>query len=193
MNTQIYILEWFSETINDNEGVDHKTIYFNLPYVGNKGDQLAKSCIKKIKKCLKKDITVYFKIFYKTNKLAFFTNNKDHTSLLQQSNVVYEFRCNGCHKNYIGKAERTLYERCQEHGWTNKDKSVYHHLNNRSNFQHILNIRKYNGLFEISPQHDTVIESDLDIKSSYINAVRNNLKILDRAGSWDILLIKEGF
>ena len=75
-------------TINKKECVDNKIIYFNLPYLGPKGDQLAKSCITKIKKCLKKDVTVHFKIYYKTNKLSFFTNNKDHTSLLQQSNIV---------------------------------------------------------------------------------------------------------
>ena len=33
---------------------DDKIVYFHLPYVGLKGEQLAKSCIRKLKKCIKK-------------------------------------------------------------------------------------------------------------------------------------------
>ena len=113
-----------------------KTIYFNLPYVRLKGEQLTKTCMRKLKKCFKKDIVVHFKIFYETNKITYFTNNRDHTPLLQQSNV-YEFKSPVCNANYIGKTERTLCKRTHEHGWTNKDKPVYQHLMNYSEFQHI--------------------------------------------------------
>ena len=125
-----------------------KTIYFNLPYIGVKGEQLTKTCIRKLKKCFRKDIVVHFKVFYETTKITYFTNNKDPTPLLHQSNVVYEFKCPGCNANYVGKTERTLWERTHEHGWTNKDKPVYQHLTNCSEFQHILTINQYNDLFQ---------------------------------------------
>ena len=32
--------------------------------------------------------------------------------------IVDDFSCPGCGTNYIGKTERTLYERTVEHAWT---------------------------------------------------------------------------
>ena len=83
--------------------------------------------MRKLKKCFKNDIVVHFKLFYETNKITYFTNNKDPT---HQSNVVYEFKCPGCNGKYLGKTERTLCEGTHEHGWTNKDKPVCQHLMN---------------------------------------------------------------
>ena len=179
-------------SLNQHEKVNHKTIYFNLPYAGQKGEQLVKSCIRKVKKCLKKDIPIHFKIIYKTHNMSYYVNNKDHTPLMQQSNVIYEFSCPGCHANYIGKTERTLNERSQEHGWTNKDKPVYHHLMNCENFQYIMNIHRCNDLLENSHTSITTTDYDLDIRNFLINTVKTNIKVLDRAAHWDILLIKEG-
>ena len=36
---------------------------------------------------------------------------------LNQSFVLYEFVCPGCSANYVGKTERTLFERNVEHAW----------------------------------------------------------------------------
>ena len=121
-----------------------------------------------------------------------FTNNKDPTPSIQQSNVVHEFKCPGCNANYIGKTERTLCERTHEHGWTNKDKPVYQHLMNCSGFQHILSINRYHDIFPIDQTLGLDINQDLDFKNSLIQVGRNNTKVLDKALNWDILLIKEG-
>ena len=50
-------------------------------------------------------------------KLSF---KKDKTVVLCNSFVVWDFSCPGCGANYIGKTERTLYERTVEHAWTDK-------------------------------------------------------------------------
>ena len=64
--------------------------------------------------------------------MLFFTNTKDKTPSLSQSFVVYKFTCPGCSCNYIGKTERTLHERTDEHAYSNKksnkQNAIYEHL-----------------------------------------------------------------
>ena len=43
--------------------------------------------------------------------MEFFCNTKDKTPIINQSFVVYKFTCPGCGANYVGKTEKTLYER----------------------------------------------------------------------------------
>ena len=50
-------------------------LYINLPYMGNAGEQLVKSCIKKFKRNTRKEVQVKF-VTYSTIKLNFFTNTK---------------------------------------------------------------------------------------------------------------------
>ena len=81
------------------------TIWFWLPYCGDKSIQLANSCVKKIKCYFKKDINIKFKFLYDTAKLEFFCNNKDKTPFFNNSYVVYHFNCPGCcHKRCIEHA-----------------------------------------------------------------------------------------
>ena len=51
-------------------------LYINLPYMGNAGEQLVKSCIKKFKRNTRKEVQVKFVVTYSTIKLNFFTNTK---------------------------------------------------------------------------------------------------------------------
>ena len=74
-----------------------------------------KSCLRKIKSNCKKDHPINFRLLYDVTKMEFFCNTKDKTPMLNQSFVVYEFKCPGCDANYIGKTERTLFERSEEH------------------------------------------------------------------------------
>ena len=66
-------------------------IWFCLPYSGDKSVQLANSCITKINRHCKKDISIKFKLLYDITKLEFFCNNKDKTSLFNKSYVVDPF------------------------------------------------------------------------------------------------------
>ena len=88
--------------------------------------------MKKHYKCFRTDRTVKFVLKYETTKLSYFTNTKDKISLLSQSSVVYKLVCPGCSSSYIGKTERTLWERTEEHAYKNnnqKEQSViYEHL-----------------------------------------------------------------
>ena len=93
---------------------------------------MVKSCIKKLYKSFKREINVKFVTHYKTTKMSFFTNAKDKKPSVSQSSVVYMFACPGCSCNYIGKTERTLHERADEHAYSNKksnkQNAIYEHL-----------------------------------------------------------------
>ena len=43
------------------------------------------------------------------------TNMKGKLNMLSRSNVVYQFSCPGCESSYIGKTDRTLFERTKQH------------------------------------------------------------------------------
>ena len=79
-------------------------IYFRYPYYEDKCLQLLKSCIRKIKEN------------YKINQLVGGLLQHQRIEFILSINlVVYKFTCPGCGSNYVGKTERTLYERCVEH------------------------------------------------------------------------------
>ena len=54
---------------------------------------MVKSCIKKLYKSFKWEISIKFVTQYKTTKMSFFANTKDETRSLSQSCVVYKFAC----------------------------------------------------------------------------------------------------
>ena len=130
-----------------------------MPYIGQKGEALTKSVLRKLRRCCKaKDVE--FRVLTKTSKVFFFTNTKDKTPLLSQSNVVYQFTCPACNDCYIGKTDRTLYQRTAEHA-CNKDSAIHDHLISCEQFQFLLqlynlpctlfNTHKYQGnLFKYS-------------------------------------------
>ena len=53
--------------------------------------------------------------------MKYFCNTKDGTPIINQSFVVYELTYPGCGANYVEKTERTLYERCVEHAWSDQN------------------------------------------------------------------------
>ena len=106
---------------NDNDTDVAVRIYINIKYSGETADTLIKKCIKERYNCFKKDKRVKFVLQYETTKLSYFTNTKDKISLLSQSSVVYKFVCPGCSSSYIGKTERTLWGRTEEHAYKNNN------------------------------------------------------------------------
>ena len=60
--------------------------------------------------------------------MELFCNTKDRTPIINQFFVVYEFTCSDCGVNYVEKNERTLYERCVERAWSDKNSVVRNHL-----------------------------------------------------------------
>ena len=166
---------------NDKTTTDNKdaiNIWFRVPYLGNKGDHLLKSLIRKIRRNCKKEVNISFNILHDTKKVQFYTNEKDKTPFLNNSYIVYEITCPACNSKYIGKTERTLQERTYEHAWKDKTSTIYNHLDECEQLRYI------NNLMSIDC-------TDIDRKASLINLVRSNIKILDRHSNWNILLFKE--
>ena len=162
------------------------TIWLNFPYVGQKGEQLVKSFIKKLRRFIKPDVNVRFRTRFTTKKLSCFTNVKDPTPFLNRSNVVYEITCPGCGDKYVGKTDRTLFERTEEHGWDQKDSAVNKHLVSCPGFVELFNLFCIPNLFS----DDTTLMTS-SLREFSINTVRRNIKILDTDRNWNVLLYKE--
>ena len=109
---------------------------------------MVKSCIKKLRKCLKKDTNIKLIVCYKTTKMSFYTNTKDETPLLSQSSLVYKFTCPGCSSSYVGKTDRTLFERTEEHAYPSKKKNdqsaIFEHLSTCTHYDHIWDLFNLN-------------------------------------------------
>ena len=104
---------------------------------------------------------------------------KDRLSHLSKSCVVYEFSCPGCKDSYIGKTERTLYERTKEHA-SRHDSAVKLHIDNCSQCEHLFNIHN-------------MFANDVDTGNFKLNLVRNNTRVIDTSTNWNVLLYKEAF
>ena len=102
---------------------------FNIDYSGEKGEHLLKKCFKKLGRSTNQKVN--FVCRYSVTKMPFFTNMKDKLKILSKSNVVYQFSCRGCEFFYIGKTERTLFEKAKEHV-TRADSAIKGHLDNCS-------------------------------------------------------------
>ena len=84
-------------------------IWIKIPYLGNRRENIIKSCTSKIQKFLTKPVK--FIIIYDTKRIPFFVSNKDKLPPLSRSNLVYEVSCPGFGKSCISMAKRCLY-RC---------------------------------------------------------------------------------
>ena len=77
------------------DAVNHDTdddmlpkVWIRIPYLGNRGDFLLKSCLNKIQRFLSKPVK--FITIYDTKKFSYFVSNKDKLPPLSRSNLVYE-------------------------------------------------------------------------------------------------------
>ena len=132
-----------NDNINNNNKDDRKFIWINLSHLRKKGEQLTNSLIIKLKRSFKENVK--FKMVYKTNKLSMFCNTKDSISVEQKSNVFYKITFPGCFQKYVGKTERNVITRPDEHG-TNVDQPMYKEFNNFGAFiDHIMLFKLVDG------------------------------------------------
>ena len=90
---------------------------------------------------------------------------------------MYEFVCPEYSPNYVGKTEKTLFERNVEHTWSDKDSFVNIHINECNGVQHIFNIAKLvSSLFS-----DSIVDNLQDPRTSRIHLVQMNTIIIDRS------------
>ena len=156
--------------------------FFNLQYSADTVELTVKSCIKKLRKCLKKNTNIKCIVCYKTTKMSFYTNTKDKTPLMSQSSLVYKFTCPGCSSSYVGKTDRTLFERTEEHAYPSKKKNdqsaIFEHLSTCTHYDHIWDL--FNSNINV------VLRRKFDV-----NQIRDNTIVLDRCNNWNELLFKE--
>ena len=113
------------ETTDNNQTAP--TLWLEMPYSGQKGEQLLRGLKNKLKRCLNIP-KVQIVTRTTTTKLNMFTNVKDKTPEEHKSNLVCEFNCQKCNKSCIGKTERTLLERAKEHAYRDYDSAINKHL-----------------------------------------------------------------
>ena len=113
-----------------------------------------------------------------------FCSAKDKIQDNQKSNVIYKIRCPGCNGTYIGKTDRCLITRLEEHG-TKPDQPMYQHLFKCQEFQDTVN------LFFL-PDMD-VATSSVNINLHIYNAVINNANIIDYNNNWSQLEFLEAY
>ena len=167
---------------------DETCVWFDLPYIGPTGEHLVKNFKKKINRLLNSEKKINIKTHFKTTQLSIFAPTKDKVPSLSKSSVVYEVKCPGCGIDYIGKTDRTLFERTKEHAWTDVESPLRNHLINCEHFQHMYGMLSLtNNLF--NEYNTPEIESSL--REFSIELVRQNFKILESDTNWNRLLYKE--
>ena len=73
--------------------------WIRIPYLGNRGENIIKSCTSKIQRFLTKPVK--FIVTYDTKRISFFVSSKDKLPPLSCSNLVYEVSCPGCVSNLV--------------------------------------------------------------------------------------------
>ena len=88
-------------------------IWIGLPYLGNKGEDLVKTLIRKLNRCFETNIK--FVTLSDTKKCAMFCYVKDNIPTHHKCNVIYTMKCAGCGKDYVRKTDRCVITRLNEH------------------------------------------------------------------------------
>ena len=165
---------------NNNETLEdiRPKIWIRLPYLGNHGENLVRTLLKKIQRCLKQPIN--FIVIYNTKKISYFVSNKDSVPNLSRSNLVYQFTCPGCNSKYIGKTDRCLSTRLTEHGKpctninnNNSSSSISQHLSQCEHAKYIINM--HNLCLNV---HDDSQKQHIPSSYTITNLIFNHTKIL---------------
>ena len=152
-------------------------VYVRLPYIGKRGTDLMHKFKLKISRILKQPCK--FIVYWDTTTTGCFVSCKAKTPKEFQSSVVYKFSCPGCAKTYIGKTDRCLYTRLNEHAITDKNSEIYKHINTCEQFNYLTNLLQLN-----------IDEPNTD-QFNLTAFLLNNCNIIDRAKHWSNLLFKE--
>ena len=170
---------------NEEKENQETTIWLRIPYVGNCGVSHVKRLLSKIKRNLKTNINVKFKVFYNTKKLSFHYSNKDRVPEGQRACVIYQITCPGCGGNYIGETERCVSIRLNEHG-TKINEPMNRHLRHCNLFNEVVQL-----FYQPSVFNDRL--DDFNFNEHIRNAVLNNYEIIDTCVNWSQLLFLEAF
>ena len=166
-----------NDVISNEQNDKIPTVFINIDYPGEKGEHLLKKCFKKLGRSTNQKVN--FVCRYSVTKISFFTNMKEKLNKLSKSNVVYQFSCPGCESSYIGKTDRTLFERTKEHV-TRADSAIKGHFDNCLNVKHLFSI-------------NNLTLNDVSKHEFRLNLVRQNTRIIDESNNWNVLLFTEAY
>ena len=108
-----------------------------------------------------------------------FCSAKDIIPIHQKANVIYKVTCHGCNEDYIGKIDRSLVTRLNEHA-SHEIQPMYQHLSKREHFVHIVDLLRL-------PDIDAST-TEISNKQHFVNAVISNFCFLDTCCNWSQLL-----
>ena len=94
-----------------------------------------------------------------------------------------------CNSSYIGKTNRTLFVRTQEHALTDKESAIYKHLRDCDNIKHIQDLYNLPAIFT----NENISSTTVINKEFFAQTVRDNTNIIDRDDNWNLLLYKEAY
>ena len=100
-------------------------------------EQKVNNWLKEIRRCLK--IDVKFIAIYDTKKFSPYCNVNDKVPHEQRNTIIYRITCPGCDEKYIGKTERCLISRMNEHGTRNTE-PIFKHLSECQMFKETCNL-----------------------------------------------------
>ena len=163
----------------DEKEEEHINIFIRPPFAGIKGEQLVKSLVRKMKRFLKPNVKLV--ITYDTKKVSYFCSNKDTIHDHQRHNIVYKITCPGCGERYIGKTDRCLLIRFNEHG-SKVSQPMYQHFMTCSHFKDL-----YGTLNTVFGD----VNSDKPPNDFMINSILHNYEIIDSNRNWSQLLFLE--
>ena len=103
-----------------------------------------------------------------------FCSVKDKIPTHQKSNVIYTTKFSGCGEDYVGKTDRCVITRLNEHS-NRSDQPKFQHL------QHCEKILETMTLYQLSDIDPDV--STVNLQTRITSAVSNNWKTLIRTGS----------
>ena len=110
---------------------DKKILYLVLPYIGKVGVDIKKRLLSLTYKYYPQvNLRVMFKSPFEIGKLFKF---KDVIPKELRSNVVYKLTCKDCHRCYIGKTNRCLSIRMDEHK-TGVNSNVHKHMKENNHY-----------------------------------------------------------
>ena len=107
---------------------------------------------------------------------------KDSIPVYQKANVIYKVTCPGCNEDYVGKTDRNLVTRLNEHA-SRKDQPMYQHLSKCEHFADITDLLRL-------PDIDAST-TEINNKQNFVNAVISNFRVLGTCCNRSQLLFLE--
>ena len=154
-------------------------IWIRLPFIGQKGNFLLRNCTRKISRLLKQPVE--FVNQWETTECKCFTSQKDPTPKPYKSSIVYKVVCPGCNASYIGKTDRCLHTRVNEHAKSDKSE-IYNHVHDCDYFEHVLSLLNL-------PCNLLDVKYTINVD----DPIFDNCYVIDRSNDRSLLLFKEAY